>query len=65
VRYHYTLIDVVAAWVDGEAAAAGDAADVLWAEQAAVGRLVGWSETVRIVERAYRMLAGDLADPGG
>jgi ADP-ribose pyrophosphatase YjhB (NUDIX family) len=65
VRYHYTLIDVVAAWVDGGAAAAGDAADVLWAEQAAVGRLVGWSETVRIVERAYRMLAGNLADPGG
>jgi 8-oxo-dGTP diphosphatase len=65
VRYHYTLIDVVAAWVDGEAAAAGDAADVVWAEQAAVRRLVAWSETARIVERAYQMLAGNLADPGG
>jgi ADP-ribose pyrophosphatase YjhB (NUDIX family) len=64
VRYHYTLIDVVAAWVAGEAVAAGDAMDVLWAERAAVGRLVGWSETVRIVERAYRMLAGDPAYPG-
>ena len=64
VRYHYTLIDVMAAWVAGEAAASADAADVLWAERAAVGRLVVWSETVRIVESAYRMLAADQAYPG-
>ena len=44
VRYHYTLIDVLAAWVAGEAVAAGDAADVLWARTGgggATGRLVG------------------------
>jgi ADP-ribose pyrophosphatase YjhB (NUDIX family) len=63
VHYHYTLIDVLALWVAGEAAAAGDAADVLWAEQAAVGRMVGWSETVRIIERGCRMHAEDPADP--
>ena len=63
VHYHYTLIDVIALWVAGEAAAAGDAADALWVEQAAVERLVGWSETVRIIERGCRMHAGDLADP--
>jgi 8-oxo-dGTP diphosphatase len=63
VRYHYTLIDIIAAWVGGEAFAAGDAAAVLWAEQAAVRRLVAWLETVRIIECAYRMLAGHLADP--
>ena len=62
VHYHYTLIDVLALWVAGEAAAAGDAADVLWAEQAAVGRMVGWSE-VRIIERGCRMHAEDPADP--
>ena len=36
VRYHYTLIDILAAFVDGEAVAGADAADVLWAEQAEI-----------------------------
>jgi ADP-ribose pyrophosphatase YjhB (NUDIX family) len=62
VRYHYTLIDVVADWVSGEAVAAGDAAAVFWAEQAEVRSLVAWSETVRIIERGYRMYAAGLAD---
>jgi ADP-ribose pyrophosphatase YjhB (NUDIX family) len=64
VRYHYTLIDVATAWVSGEAAAAGDAAAVLWAEQTEVRQLVAWSETVRIIECAYRMLAGNPVDRG-
>ena len=64
VRYHYTLIDVIAAWVSGEAVAAGDAMDVLWAERAAVGHLVVWSETVRIIERGCRIYAAGLADEG-
>jgi 8-oxo-dGTP diphosphatase len=57
IRYHYTLIDVAAAWIEGEAAAAGDAAEVMWADLAGVQRLVGWSETVRIITRAYHMCA--------
>jgi 8-oxo-dGTP diphosphatase len=64
VRYHYTLIDIAAAWVDGEAAAAGDATEVLWVGQAAVGPLVGWSETVRVIERGCRMYVVGLADSG-
>lgn len=54
VRWHYTLIDVVAAWRAGEPRAAADAAEAIWAPVAAVGDLVGWGETVRIVELAYR-----------
>lgn len=54
VRWHYTLIDVAAAWRAGEPRAAADAADAIWAPVAAVGDLVGWDETVRIVELAYR-----------
>ncbi len=30
VRYHYTLVDVVAEWVDGEAVAQDDLADARW-----------------------------------
>ena len=60
---HYTLVDVLALWVAGEAAAAGDAADALWVEQEEAGRMVGWSETVRIIERGCRMHADDPADP--
>jgi 8-oxo-dGTP diphosphatase len=64
VRYHYTLIDIAAAWVDGEAAAAGDATEVLWVGHAAVGPLISWSETVRIIERGCRMCMAVLADSG-
>src|SRR5512147_2330450 len=65
VRYHYTLIDVIAAWVAGEAAAGADATEVQWADRAAVGRLVAWSETMRIIERGCRMYAAGMADGAG
>lgn len=54
VRWHYTLIDVAAAWTAGEPRAADDAADAAWVPVAAVAATVGWGETVRIVEQAYR-----------
>jgi 8-oxo-dGTP diphosphatase len=65
VRYHYTLIDLLAAFIDGEAVAGADAADVLWVEQAEVERRVLWSETVRIIDRACRMYATRRSDPAG
>lgn len=65
VRYHYTLIDILAAFVDGEAVAGADAAAVLWAERAEVERTVLWSETVRIIDRARRMYASHQADAAG
>jgi 8-oxo-dGTP diphosphatase len=63
VRYHYTLIDVLAAWSEGEVMAGADAAEVLWAEWAEVEKKVAWSETVRIIDRAYRMYARLQANP--
>ena len=65
VRYHYTLIDILAAFVDGEAVAAADAAEVLWVEQAEVKQKVLWPETVRIIDRACRMYATRRSDPTG
>lgn len=54
VRWHYTLIDVAAAWAGGEPRAGDDATDAAWVPLAAVAATVGWGETVRIVEQAYR-----------
>ncbi|MFO1113844.1 MAG: NUDIX hydrolase [Rhodospirillales bacterium] len=54
VRWHYTLIDVAAAWRAGEPRAAADAADAVWAPVAAIAEMVSWGETVRIVEQAHR-----------
>jgi ADP-ribose pyrophosphatase YjhB (NUDIX family) len=62
VRYHYTLIDIIAAWVAGNAASGADATEVLWAELAEAERMVAWSQTVRIIERGCRMYAAGLAD---
>lgn len=49
VRYHFTLVDVLAEWRSGEARAQDDAADVAWAglDELADYRL--WDETVRVI----------------
>ena len=65
VRYHYTLIDLLANFIDGEAVAGADAAEVLWAQQAEVEQKVLWPETVRIIDRACRMYATRQSDPTG
>ena len=52
VRYHYTLIDVVAGWLRGEAVAGTDAAEVAWVEVEALPRYRLWSETERVIRRA-------------
>lgn len=54
VRYHYTLVDVAACWVAGEAAAATDAAAVAWADVDDLRRFALWSETERIIALAHR-----------
>ena len=65
VRYHYTLIDLLAAFIDGEAVAGADAAEVLWVEQAEVKQRVLWPETVRIIDRACAIYATRRSDPTG
>ncbi|MHA1565297.1 MAG: NUDIX hydrolase, partial [Alphaproteobacteria bacterium] len=54
VRFHYTLVDVAAVWLDGDAVAGSDAAAVRWL---ALDKLVDcglWAETVRVIELAAR-----------
>ena len=54
VRYHYTLVDVVAGWLRGEAAPGSDAAEVAWAGLEALPRYRLWSETERVIRRAHQ-----------
>lgn len=52
VRFHYTVIDVVAEWQAGEAVAADDVDAVAWVRPAALPAYGASSETIRIVEMA-------------
>lgn len=54
VRFHYTLIDVLAEWRAGEAQAGDDAAEIAWAALDELSRYALWSET----ERVIRLSAG-------
>ena len=49
IAYHYTLVDFLAAWRDGEARAGGDAAEVAWADPDALEPYDLWSETLRLI----------------
>ncbi len=52
VQYHYTLVDLLAEWRSGEAAAGHDAAAVAWADPADLGPYDLWKETERIIALA-------------
>jgi ADP-ribose pyrophosphatase YjhB (NUDIX family) len=54
VRYHYTLVDMVAAAAPGEPRAGDDAAAVAWFAPDELGALGLWGETLRIIELARR-----------
>ena len=65
IRYHFTLVDVLAVWVSGEAQAATDAAEVAWFKRTAVPDLGLWSETQRMIELGFNRLVGlSGGDPG-
>ena len=55
VRFHYTLVDVLAESATGGAVPGGDADAVAWMELRDVDRLDIWSETKRIIRRAHRL----------
>ncbi|MDX9861044.1 MAG: NUDIX hydrolase [Rhodospirillales bacterium] len=57
VRYHYTLIDVVAEAKSHTATAGDDAAAVGWFSLDELGRMNLWSETERIIRLGYEMRA--------
>lgn len=52
VRYHYTLVDVDADWLAGEAAAASDAAGVGWFRPEQLDGLGLWSDTLDAIRRS-------------
>jgi ADP-ribose pyrophosphatase YjhB (NUDIX family) len=54
VHYHYTLVDVAASWVAGDAKAGTDAADVAWADVSDLTRFQLWSETERMIQLAHQ-----------
>ena len=52
IRFHYTLVDLVAESAEGEAVAQDDAAAVGWFHKGEIEGLGLWSETVRIIHLA-------------
>lgn len=57
---HYVLIDYVAEWTSGEPVAGDDAAEAKFFSPEAAIEALAWSETRRILARAFEM--GRIAD---
>lgn len=55
VRFHFTLIDVLAEWREGELIAGDDADMAEWVPAARFADLKLWSETIRVIELARAM----------
>jgi ADP-ribose pyrophosphatase len=51
LRYHYVVVDLLAAWVSGEPRAGDDAAEARWQRLDDLSSLEVSSETLRLVER--------------
>ena len=54
VEYHYTLVEIAAEYVDGEAVALDDVDAVRWAGLEDINHLVSWEETRRVIREAAR-----------
>ncbi len=54
VEYHYTLVEIAAEYVEGEARAADDVDAVRWAYLDDINHLVSWEETRRVIREAAR-----------
>ena len=50
IRYHYTLVDIAAAYVAGDAEARDDADEVAWTRHDDLERFNLWEETIRVIE---------------
>lgn len=60
VQYHYTLVDVVAsADPSQEPIAGGDVIGAAWVPLDKVAELNLWSETERVIQKAYALWAAD------
>lgn len=58
VRYHYTLVDMVADAVAGSARPGDDVAEVAWVSPDELDRYKLWSETARIIRLAAERRRG-------
>ena len=56
IKYHYSLIDYVGEYGDGELQAADDAIDAKWVDFNALEEYKLWSETIRIIHQARTIL---------
>ena len=56
-QFHYTLVEISAEWVAGEAVAGDDVDAVHWATPEEAATLVEWDETLRIIAEAARLRA--------
>jgi 8-oxo-dGTP diphosphatase len=52
IKYHYTLVDLLAEWRSGEAVAGDDAAAVAWVPLDGLETIPLWHETVRVIRLA-------------
>ena len=53
VEFHYTIVEVAAEWISGEAVANDDAVDAQWATLEEVGTLCAWKEVARVVRLSW------------
>jgi ADP-ribose pyrophosphatase YjhB (NUDIX family) len=52
VQFHYTLVEVSAEWVSGEAVAASDADSIRWVTPEDAAHIVHWGETISVIAKA-------------
>ncbi len=57
IEFHYTLIDMLAEWYDGEAIAGDDASAVAWATLDELSGYDLWSETERVIRLSAQQRA--------
>ena len=55
VRFHFTLVELVAIWLRGNVVAGEDAAEAAWFDLDGLASLNMWSETIRIIELAHKV----------
>jgi ADP-ribose pyrophosphatase YjhB (NUDIX family) len=55
VRYHFTLVELAAAWRHGEVVAGHDAAEAAWFDLDRLAPMKMWSETIRIIHLAHKV----------
>lgn len=53
VRYHYTLVDLVGCWVEGDIQAGSDAAEAAWIDVDTLEHYGLWVETTRVIALAH------------